>query len=428
MNKTKNEIAWERLFDRYNIPNRIKDFGSFEITSNQISDYREPRLMTKYDHRAQLPRIFKEYELSILPIARGAYIIGNFEVFHDLQSSSADIETIVFPSNLESLVYNEINSEATAINCAFVSKLLHTFLSEESLFPTVSGRMGSSDFDFKIISKNELVGISVKSSQVEIDGGYEGEGSLTLIEAKNFIADDFLIRQLYYPYRLWVDKIQKKVRPVFMTYSNGIFHLREYSFENLEHYNSIRMIKQGKYMIQNSVFNIEVLEEIINQTEIVDEPNVPFPQADSFERVINLCEMLNEREYLSKEDITSNYGFDTRQTDYYSNAAKYLGMVKTSQDKVTKQVGCSLSDSGKAVFQMNLNERQRKFVQLIVSHCPFRTTILRALENGKLPEKEEVVEIMKQCNILQDSKDSTFVRRSSTIIGWVNWILEQLET
>jgi len=84
------------------------------------------------------------------------------------------------------LIYKDITSEATAINCAFVSKILHDFTEEENLLPTVSGRMGSSSFSFDINSSNGLSRINVENSQVEIDGGYEGDSSLNLIEAKNY--------------------------------------------------------------------------------------------------------------------------------------------------------------------------------------------------------------------------------------------------
>ena len=47
---------------------------------------------------------------------------------------------------------------------------------------------------------NKFDNIKVNNSQIEIDGGYEGAESLTIIEAKNNIADDFIVRQLYYPY------------------------------------------------------------------------------------------------------------------------------------------------------------------------------------------------------------------------------------
>ena len=35
------------------------------------------------------------------------------------------------------------------------------------------------------------------------------------------------------------------------------------------------------------------------------------------------CELLNESE-LTKDEITSNYDFDPRQTNYYTDAGRYL--------------------------------------------------------------------------------------------------------
>src|SRR5690606_7447824 len=147
------------------------------------------------------------------------------------------------------------------------------------------------------------------------------------------------IRQLYYPYKLWSNKIQKQVRPVFLTYTNGVFHLREYAFADISNYNSLVLVKHKKYAIQDGAFNIEDLEEILNRAVLVAEPDIPFPQADSFERIINLCELLSQKDFLSKEDITVNYDFDSRQTDYYLNAAKYLGLISIARDNISNQIG-----------------------------------------------------------------------------------------
>ena len=79
----------------------------------------------------------------------------------------------------------------------------------------------------------------------------------------------------------------KKIRPIFLTYTNGIFHLREYQFNELCNYNSIVLIKEKKYRLKDTseqLLNIETIQEILKSISIVDEPtNVPFPQADSFE-------------------------------------------------------------------------------------------------------------------------------------------------
>lgn len=55
---TKNDLAWEKLFDRYNILEQIESKGKFVISANQIKEEREPRLMTKFDHHINLPKIF----------------------------------------------------------------------------------------------------------------------------------------------------------------------------------------------------------------------------------------------------------------------------------------------------------------------------------------------------------------------------------
>ena len=427
MSKSKNDVAWEKIFEKHKILDRILKDGHVEITATKINEFREARLMTKFDHKSQLPKLFAENKLSILPTSRGGYVIGTFETFCEFNIEEVEVSPIENPSFLESLDYRDITSEATAINCAFVSKILHDFTNEDNLFPTVSGRMSSSSFSFGINSSKGMFTINVGNSQVEIDGGYEGDSSLSLIEAKNYISDDFLVRQLYYPFKLWNNKIQKKVRPIFLTYSNGIFHLREYSFSDVNYYNSLVLVKYKKYVFQEGSFNLETLSQIIDKTTSVKEPEIPFPQADNFERVINLCELLNQKEFISKEEITQNYDFDSRQTDYYTNAGKYLGLINTGKDRSTGQTGSFLTTQGKQIFNLSLIERQKEFVRLIVSHTAFKQSVKLHLENGEMPNKETIVQIMKRLKLYNVGSDSTYFRRASTIAGWTNWIISQIE-
>lgn len=425
MNKSKNDIAWERIFREHHILEKLRNSERVSISSTEINQFREARLMTKFDHRSQLPKLFIDHKLSILPISRGTYEIGTFEIFHDFNKEDIEITSINFPSFLESLDYKDITSESIAINCAFVSEILHDFTGEENLLPTVSGRMSSSSFDFTINSGQNNFRISVENSQIEIDGGYEGDNSLNLIEAKNYISDDFLIRQLYYPYRLWSNKITKRVRPIFLTYSNGIFHLREYEFTTLEQYNSIRLLQHKKYAVQEGTINIESIQNILDSIQSVIEPRLPFPQADSFDRVINLCELLKQRGFISKDDITQSYDFDYRQTDYYSNAARYLGLIEVTHEN--QQVGCTLTQDGFRIFNLPIMERQLEFVKLILAHSAFQRTLSLYFDKGEVPTKGEVIEIMKGANLHNIDSEQTYKRRASTVISWINWILGLIE-
>lgn len=423
MNKSKNDIAWEKLFKKYNIISEIKKNGKFEISSKEINEEREARLMTKFDHKVNLPRIFSENKLSILPITRGNYIISKFEAYSRFKNVSSEIVKVQFPEYITSIDYKNITSEAMAINCAYVAGIIQDFVEDEELLPTVSGRMSSDSFNFKIknLDMDNDMEIEVVNSQIEIDGGYEGLQTLSLIEAKNSISDDFIIRQLYYPYRLWSDKVNKQVKLIFMVYSNSIYNLYEYEFKDKENYNSLVLVKQKNYTIENIDIGIKDIIEIFENTKIVDEPKIPFPQANSFSRVINLCELLCKNE-LTKEEITANYDFDPRQTNYYTDAGRYLGLIDKRREK--DGVKFFLSPKGKNIFNLRYRERQLKYVELILQHKAFRECFKECLISSEIPTRNEVVKIMEKSEVYRVESYNTYKRRASTVTGWVNWIIE----
>jgi len=420
---TKNNKAWEKLFDKYKIIDNIEQKGYFEITASQINEFREARLMTKFDHRANLPKLFIDNNLSILPITRGSYIISNFEAYKDFEQLHDKITIVSFPEYIESIDYENITSEAIAINCVYISNILADFLGDDKLVPTVSGRMSSGKFSFNIWNKANKanITINVANSQVEIDGGFEGVNQLALIEAKNFIADDFLIRQLYYPYRLWSNKVSKKIIPIFLIYSNGIFSLYEYEFQDIDNYNSLCLVKQKNYSIEAVGISLNDISAVLNRVKIIQEPKIAFPQADKFERVINLCELLLDNE-MTRDDITLNYAFTPRQTNYYTDAGRYLGLI--DKRKKDNEIVFSLTEEGRKILRSKYKERQLKFVEVILRHKVFNEVLKFYLRYGKTPSKSKIVDIMKTSNLYNVEAENTYYRRASTVISWINWILD----
>lgn len=423
---TTNKEAWQLLFDKYNILETIEKDGYFKITAKQINEFREARLMTKFDNSANLPELFKNNNLAILPITSNSYMIAKFQTYKKFEEKEEkEIIKISFPDYIQSLDYNDITSEALAINCAYITRILEDFLGEEKLVPTISGKMGSGNFKFKIDQNNTetaYINVSVQNSRIEIDGGFEGINSLALVEAKNVISDDFIVRQLYYPYRLWKSKINKPIRPIYMVYSNGIFNIYEYKFENDEDYSSIKFVKNKKYSIEDTEIDIQDIQDIFNNiNRFYEEPKIAFPQADSFNRVINLCELLLE-EPMTKNDITENYAFDERQTNYYTDAARYLGLVNKNRND--GNVIFELSELGRKILNLRYKQRQLEFVKLILSHKVFYEYLRMYFENLEKPEVIDTIEIMKQCDLYNIESESTYKRRSSTIRGWVEWILD----
>ena len=423
MSKTKNDLAWDKLFDKYDILTKIDRKGYFEISSVQINEFREARLATKFDHKINLPMLFKENHLSILPITRGSYIISSFEAYKEFDEINSEITKVIFPGNIESIDYENITSEAMAINCAYVSGILSDFLQEDSLLPTVSGRMSSEKFSFYINNSNikRNVEVMVSNSQIEIDGGYEGLDSLALIEAKNSISDDFLVRQLYYPFRLWDNKITKAIKPIFMVYSNGIFTLYEYNFLEPNNYNSLVLVKQKNYTLEQDTISLDDIRSILESAQVIEEPRIQFPQADNMKRLINLCELLYNNE-MTRDEITTTYDFNPRQTNYYTDAGRYLGII--DKRKKDGEINYYLTDDGEKLFKMNLKSRQLKFVETLLKRNVFNSALKEYFRIGEMPNKEKIVEIMKASNLYRISSDSTFERRAQTVSSWINWILE----
>lgn len=89
---------------------------------------------------------------------------------------SEDIRYLEFPEHIQSLSPDHITSEASALNCAYISGILKDFIGDVQMVPAINGRMSSSQFNFKIQQRftHELLSLTVDNAQVEIDAGYEG--------------------------------------------------------------------------------------------------------------------------------------------------------------------------------------------------------------------------------------------------------------
>lgn len=413
--------CWDKLFEKYDIRNKVDKEGLFFISADQIKEVKEPRLMTKFDTKESLPNVFKN-KLAILPVERGMYVIGEFELYMDFPSTKPDIKQIrstTIPAYLETIDINDIRSEANAINIMAIAGILDDFLEESNMIQTVSGRMGSGVFSFNVKGYSKAVkhNIEVKNSQIEIDGGFENENVFSIIECKNVVHNNFLIRQLYYPTRLWSSKISKPIRPVFMVYSNNIFRLLEYKFLDINDYNSLELVKERHYSLEDISITLDDLIKVFKNTSVEPEPDVTFVQADSFEKVISLIENLNDNP-MTKAEIAELFSFKERQSDYYYNACKYLGLAEkvTKSDKILVRI----TSLGKKLLKMNYKDRQLEYVKLILKHRIFNEMFRIYLQSGEIPNNNIIANRMRQLNLCGDRLIN---RRASSVRGWLNWIV-----
>lgn len=432
------EEKWEALFEKYHIREQAEEKGLFYITADQIREFKEPRLMTKFDTRESVPGVFGK--LGILPVTRGKYVIGDFRLYQDFPEEGDTavrgsggsgrgrrggeairrVDRARLPGYLETIDIRDVRSEAAAIKLMGLAGILEDFLGEERMLETVSGRMASGRFDFQVHSGDgkRLSQISVNNSQVEIDGGFEGRDCFAVVEGKNVVHSNFLVRQLYYPCRLWHQKIRKPVRPVFLVYSNQIFRLLEYEFEDWDIYDSARLVRERRYSLEDTEIRLEELSAVLQTTEERPEPEkIPFIQADSFDKVISLMEHL-ENGALTAQEIAGIFGFKERQSDYYYNACAYLGLaVREKGEDGQRRV--RLTPLGRKILSLPYRERQLKLAGQILEHGIFRELFGVFLRTGQLPDRRYIAGRMRERGLCGESLAE---RRASSVSGWLRWM------
>ena len=416
---SKNNKVWDFLFEKYNIVDEINKNGFFEITADQIKDAgREPRLMTKFDSSEKLPKSFVDNKLAILPIKRGSYIIGRFDNYQDVElNNNIDVVTKYMPDYISTIDYSNITSEAVSLNSAYISGMIEDIVGEP-VVPTIQGRMGTGEFDYKIsLNDKSDFTVNVQNSQMEIDGSYEGISKFVILEAKNHYMKDFIIRQLYYPYKVWKSLTNKEIIPVMLIKHDNIFNFFIYSFTDENNYNSITL-KEIKRFILGEPYNPIEFEDIVNvmnNVKYVEETDqIPFPQANSFYRVLDLINELNNQE-LSPSEIAELYEFDIRQANYYLAAGQYLGFIE--KDKNYK-----LTDYGKKIMKMNHKNKNLEIINAILSHRPFYLALTQYINEFDF-KPDKIADLIDECRSEINSRE-TAIRRTSTVIAWIKWIIE----
>ncbi|WPJ91815.1 type II restriction enzyme [Corynebacterium sp. UMB2355A] len=440
----KTNTAWNALLEKYPIEETVETEGLYDITAAAIKEFREPRLMTKFDTSDSVAAPLRTRKLNVLPTSRSSYVIGGFNLYQEFPDSSHLTPTSIPLPELETLRIDNLTSESNAINALVVSGALNDFLGEEQgdLIETFNGRMGTGKFDFRVNlhnsktlgesspleqALNKQVRINVNKAQLEIDGGFESPSSVVIMEAKNVINDDFNVRQLYFPYRLYKSRVHKPIRLVFSQFTNLTYHLYEYTFTDPENFSSIELIKSKAYSFEDQGITAQDLLSVVRGTTVTTydthgSSDIPFIQADRFDRVLSLIEFLsNQPDYeATSSEVTDFMGLVIRQTAYYIAAARYLGVV----DRIGsgKYV---LNKQGNDILNLGYKQRQLAYVRLLSQHHIFNMLLQTALTSGCVPRIDVITNEMRQHNICIE--ESTINRRAQSVASWIAWVLALME-
>jgi hypothetical protein len=243
--------AWQKIFEAYKIDKYRFAKQPFFISAEQIkaaTNNLEPRILCKQDTRESRPSIFQERGLFILPVKNGEYAIVKGEGYIDVPEVKQS--TVVYSSKLDfELETSKVgNSEMQHLDFAYASSLVRTFMQDDSLVLTIRGRKYTPDEGFRFSVGKQI--LEAKSVQTEVDAGYEGRKQVVLIEAKSSNVKNTIIRQMYYPFRQWQHHTKKQVMTMFFEKYNDRYSFWQFAFDDIEDYNSIRLVLSAKYEIK----------------------------------------------------------------------------------------------------------------------------------------------------------------------------------
>lgn len=398
--------AWEKIFDTRQID--LKQDLHYITASEMktISGY-EPRLLAKMDSRKDVPAVMKAHGYFLLPVSNGTYAIIRGNGFHNLERLSGiqDFESRI-KFNLSTISRN--TSEMQYLDYSAMSGLIEHVVGRGTLYPSIRGREGSGTFSFDVAHQR----LYVDKAQIEVDLGLEGRDCIVLLEAKSKAVDDFIIRQLYYPYRRFNNLDSKKeIIPIFFTYNSAqnSYNFWVYKFNQLEEYGSIHLLGTSSYTISTpqslTVDDISPLG--VQYSNIIPQANDP---NKILELVFKVSEGMNDA-----RQIAQYFGFAERQSSYYREAAEALGLVKFASDRKY-----TLTEAGQKLVSLDTQERNVYFAK-VMSNFKLIREILDALSAGRAINRQDIERRIEQDGSLSGS---TIPRRALSLYAWLKWIAE----
>jgi len=398
---------WERVFAVKNF-DLTKDLHFVSADEIKNITKAEPRIMAKMDNSNDLPPVFKRNGYFLLPVKNGYYAIVRGDGFHLIERQTNDIPNFISRIKFNLTTAGRGLSEMQFLDYSFNSGALESILGCGPLYQSIRGREFTKAFSFNV-NKTK---IDTSSVQIEVDSGLEGQNSIILLEAKVKTPEDFIIRQLFYPYNHYrIISPDKKIIPIFFTYEpkEKSYNFWIYEFTDQANYNSIKLKEKKSLRIIN--------REVIELKDILPKKNIIYkdliPQANDLDKVIELVFKVNEG-INNYKDVAKYFDFDERQSSYYREASEALGLVVSEKGKYL------LTDIGKKLITLSSEERNIYFVK-ILSEFSLIKSGLEKIKSGKRLTRLDLMKYIKDNSKLTGS---TISRRASSLFSWYKWISE----
>jgi hypothetical protein len=310
------------------------------------------------------------------------------------------VQTVVFPDNIVTLDPTCITTESAALDVAAVTGMLDETFGEKVRL-TIRGRTrAGADFNFSIGN----VPFSVSGVQIEVDGGYEGERGVNLVEAKIGGKSNLNARQILYPQRCWERLLSgsKQVRSYVFLYQEPLFRFIPVDC------NSSSDVTAN--IAGERTFRVEEATQLDfrgihpeGRTPLVD-LNVPFPQADDFDKVLAMLSAVSASGGAVKSELSLEFDITERQIDYYFAALRWMRLSTEQHGRIV------LTPKGTEISQMGHKRKIRALAEMIFSEPIFHQALA-----GTNPDPSSPIWNRWHLN------DTTRERRIQTVLKWTEY-------
>lgn len=379
------------------------------VTAEQIHVHLgvEPRLLASMDSGDKVPAVLRDRGVFVLPLSRSRYALVRGRGYHELEDpGEPQPYPARLPVSLTTLAYGR--GENRFLLHAYHTGLLSHFAGTPSLYQTVSGKMGTGTFAFRVDGSPEL---KVHRAGMELDAGFESSESILLFEGKATPRSDFLVRQLYYPYRTFREWTpHKAVRSFFFVAEpeTTTYSLWEYEWTDEADYESIRCRRTGRFRLEEEAAPGDWL------ANVVPDPTIDLvPQADDLEKVVELP-LLIQSGIATANDWASHYRITPRQGSYYREAAEALGLVRLDEDRFV------LTEEGKQYVALPADRREVFVAERLLKN-PLLNEIF-AIVRQKATEGVGDSEIAKLIERRSHLRGSTPLRRAKSVRSYLRWL------
>lgn len=375
----------------------------------------EPRLMTKFDARGARPKALRDHDLFLLPETNGSYLLLREDGYCDLPTPKAseisDFEAR-FPFPLVSL--RDATSEMSQLDRLFQCKLIERIIGTDQIFATIRGRRFAPHFDYSV---GKLGPFAASGIQYEIDQGYETRDEIILFEAKNTIPDNFLIRQVYFPFRVYLNRFGKRIRLFFFNYNatNGVNSFYEYHFTDPLQYRSIEIRQSHHFRVQfPDLEKPRTLGDWLQKVPLAPiTEKWEIPQADDFSKIIEFPLQVAAG-FNDSGLMAGAFDFAERQSSYYRRANEQLGLVHLESGRYC------LTEAGRHYIELSAFERQEKMIANLLQQPVVRFALEAARENPQHAIELEAIE--NSIAQFSDLSGQTVARRALTVRAWLRWL------